>query len=320
MVGSGGRLSAAAPARERSLPPTSSGVRDAQGPHEARKAPAKVTTIQDTPYFTPAQCERLQARARGHHTSAAKWDQMRMAACSFIAAVGAKLGWRGEWRLWRLDRTRNSARDGHRCRRHTAGAGSSRRAGTTAATVYLLPFSAALALDPTVDHQGGPVLAEYVMSTDASSEAGCRPGLAHCVRQDGTTRLADLFVEPRTWLSAWSTSMEAIQDVALHLLHLYGMHAPSLTMDQRSDRAVPLHVTYPPPMSLLAWAACSPTETLGARVTQAQIWIRQQPMAPGTREQHVRVARNDDALPSTMYSAHPDDGGRSVATRYILLS
>lgn len=195
------------------------------------------------------------------------------------------------------------------------------------------------------------------MSTDASSEAGCRPGLAHCVRQvcwlhshshrtyapllyppstvacgcvyataammcvqDGTTRLADLFVEPRTWLSAWSTSMEAIQDVALHLLHLYGMHAPSLTMDQRSDRAVPLHVTYPPPMSLLAWAACSPTETLGARVTQAQIWIRQQPMAPGTREQHVRVARNDDALPSTMYSAHPDDGGRSVATRYILLS
>lgn len=93
MVGSGGRLSAAAPARERSLPPTSSGVRDAQGPHEARKAPAKVTTIQDTPYFTPAQCERLQARARGHHTSAAKWDQMRMAACSFIAAVGAKLGW-----------------------------------------------------------------------------------------------------------------------------------------------------------------------------------------------------------------------------------
>lgn len=55
--------------------------------------PAKVTTITDTPYFTPAQCERLQVRARGHQTSAAKWEQTRMAACSFMAAIGAKLGW-----------------------------------------------------------------------------------------------------------------------------------------------------------------------------------------------------------------------------------
>jgi len=137
---------------------------------------------------------------------------------------------------------------------------------------------------------------------------------------DGTTRLADLFAEPRPWLSAWSTSMDAIQDVALHLLHLYGMHAPSLTAEPRSDRAVPLHVTYPPPMSLLAWVARSPKETLVARITQAQIWIRQQPVALGPHEERVRLARNDDTLPPTMYSAHPDDGGRSIATRYMLLS
>lgn len=137
---------------------------------------------------------------------------------------------------------------------------------------------------------------------------------------DTTTRLADLFAEPRTSLSAWSTSMDAVQDVALHLLQLYGMHAPSLVSDVRSDRAVPLHVTYPPPMSLLAWATQSPKETLLERITQAQIWIRQQPMAPGPHEQRVRLARNDDTLPSTMYSAHPDESGRSVATRYILLS
>lgn len=114
-----------------------------------------------------------------------------------------------------------------------------------------------------------------------------------------------------------------MQDVALHLLDLYAMHAPSLALDRHSERAVPLYVTYPPPMSLLAWLARSSQETLAAHITQAQIWIRQQapaPAAPGTLEHSVRMARNNDTLPSTMYSAHPDDGGRTVATRYRLLS
>ncbi|WFD01696.1 beta-glucosidase [Malassezia obtusa] len=63
----------------------------ASAPTEPKKA-AKVTTVENTPYFTPAQLERLLARARANKMPLPKWEQTKMAACSFIAAVGAKLG------------------------------------------------------------------------------------------------------------------------------------------------------------------------------------------------------------------------------------
>lgn len=62
------------------------------GTSHARPRSAKVATVTDTLYFTPAQWDKLQARTRSTHVSAAKLEQMQMAACSFIAAVGAKLG------------------------------------------------------------------------------------------------------------------------------------------------------------------------------------------------------------------------------------
>ncbi|WFD29099.1 beta-glucosidase [Malassezia sp. CBS 17886] len=65
---------------------------------------AKVITAVDTPYFTPAQVDRLSTRARANKMSAAKWDQVRLGSCSFIAAVGAKLG----WCVWRSSRLTNS--------------------------------------------------------------------------------------------------------------------------------------------------------------------------------------------------------------------
>lgn len=59
---------------------------------EHAKHGVKVQTMIYTPYFTPAQLDTLQARARSNRMPPAKWDQTKMAACSFIAAVGAKLG------------------------------------------------------------------------------------------------------------------------------------------------------------------------------------------------------------------------------------
>ncbi|WFD24138.1 beta-glucosidase [Malassezia equina] len=373
MAGSSAGLPAAAPPQE---PQSTSG--HAQ---EAMKTPAKVTTITDTPYFTPAQCERLQVRARGHQTSAAKWEQTRMAACSFMAAIGAKLGC--------PQRTIGTAQMLY-LRFHlfyppaefsmhevacaciftaTKLNDTQKRVYDVVLASYALRYPDLLTPPPGAasgDWIAHATVPEMDMDMDAIQQEQTRlvslerlllqisrhdadllwrtacdshrtyapllyppPTVAcGCVYataammyvHDKTTRLADLFAEPRTSLSAWSTSMDAVQDVALHLLQLYSMHAPSLVSDVRSDRAVPLHVTYPPPMSLLAWATQSPKETLLMRITQAQIWIRQQPMALGPHEQRVRLARNDDTLPSTMYSAHPDESGRSVATRYILLS
>lgn len=57
------------------------------------KVPAKVTTIVDTPYFTPAQWDRLETQSRGSKITEQKWNQTKMEACSYIAAVGTKLGW-----------------------------------------------------------------------------------------------------------------------------------------------------------------------------------------------------------------------------------
>ncbi|WFC99369.1 beta-glucosidase [Malassezia yamatoensis] len=56
------------------------------------KKSAKIHTVIDTPYFTPAQIEKLMARTRMNKMPAAKWEQIKMAACSYIMAVGSKLG------------------------------------------------------------------------------------------------------------------------------------------------------------------------------------------------------------------------------------
>ena len=61
--------------------------------HALPQLPNKVNTVVDMPYFTPAQIERLSARARANKMPVQKWEQTRLSACAFIAALGAKLGW-----------------------------------------------------------------------------------------------------------------------------------------------------------------------------------------------------------------------------------
>ncbi|WFD43462.1 beta-glucosidase [Malassezia psittaci] len=56
------------------------------------KKPAKIHTVIDTRYFTPAQIEKLMARTRMNKMPAAKWEQTKFAACSYIMAIGSKLG------------------------------------------------------------------------------------------------------------------------------------------------------------------------------------------------------------------------------------
>ena len=69
------------------------GAPGANGADDAAKTAPKVNAVVHVPYLSPAQIERLSARARANKISETRWDQMRLGACAFIAAVAAKMGW-----------------------------------------------------------------------------------------------------------------------------------------------------------------------------------------------------------------------------------
>lgn len=126
---------------------------------------------------------------------------------------------------------------------------------------------------------------------------------------------------PSTWDDAWTIVQEDVDEVALAILELYASQA-SLVDAPHTQRAIPWHVIYPPPLGLLCLCEAG-LKDLGASVTQAQIWTRQQIQTRTTKEpvsqpqQAHRAARAQDTLPSNLYR-RPDDTTRGTATRYLL--
>ena len=117
---------------------------------------------------------------------------------------------------------------------------------------------------------------------------------------------------PYPWheTASWGVALSDVTEVALKLLQLYVQHTPALYMSARSERRVmPPHAVYPPPLGLLTWRAPTASE-MEARLTQAQIYLRQKPL-----DERVPPPRSSDAL---LPPRPTHDGARVIATRYIL--
>ncbi|WFD06972.1 beta-glucosidase [Malassezia vespertilionis] len=135
------------------------------------------------------------------------------------------------------------------------------------------------------------------------------------------------FTQVSGWDDAWQAKPEDVEDVAHHVLDLYVAQLPSMTETQPSGRAVPLHVSYPPPLGLLAWRRMltdNPAQKLDSKLTQIKIRLRQDAQqrnaamaAPVRTSNREDVRGADDALPATMYTPEKP-GTQTAATRYLL--
>lgn len=387
-----------------------------------KRGNAKTATMVDTMYFTPAQWERLQVRTLGNSMSAAKWEQIQMAACSFITAVGAKLGcpqstigtaqllyqrfhlfyrpadfvmhevaltclftstklndtqkrlhevllasyaFRYPDLLGRPPATKDGTNgrqadwiahthvsendmDAHvlhreqvclltlermllQCMCYNFQLRSSRLLKWTAklARLWDMPkqhadLSWRIACDS--HRTNAPWL--YTPLTVAIGSVYACVALMHAAGHSIPT--AQQFEhESSRWELRWSTCMENVDDVAIRLLQLYAQHALTLMSERKSERLVPPHVAYPPPMGLLRWRIFAPQD-LSSCVTQALIYVRQRAQTRaqwpiddrsdllGQRKRFATEARHDDTLASTIFTPTPDDATRIVATRYLL--
>ena len=296
------------------------------------------------------------ARMRGDKISALKWNQMQMAACSFIAAVGAKLGC--------PQRTIGTAQLLYQ-RFHLFHAPTDFSLHEVALTCL---FTSAK-LNDTQKRVHEVVLASYVFRyPELTAIVSLERLLLPCVcynfqlrspqilswtiklarhwrlsKSDAdvawrmacdshrtnvawlytplTVALGCLYAQeamargaPYPWheTASWGVALSDVTDVALKLLELYVQHTPALYMSARSERrVVPPHAVYPPPLGLLAWRGPTASE-MEARLTQAQIYLRQKPLDERAPPPPPRSL--DALLPPK--ATH--DGARIIATRYIL--
>ncbi|WFD14821.1 beta-glucosidase [Malassezia arunalokei] len=342
---------------------------------------AKVATVTDTLYFTPAQWDGCMARMRGDKLSALKWNQMQMAACSFIAAVGAKLGCpqrtmgtaqllyqrfhlfhaptdfslhevaltclftsaklndtqkrvhevvlasyvfrypelistpdRGDW----IAHAHVSDVDQEMLHREQAAIVSLERLllpclcyNFQLRSPQILSWTIKLARHWRLSKSDADVAWRMACDSHRTNVAWLYTPL--------TVALGCLYAQeamapgaPYPWheTASWGVALSDVTEVALKLLQLYVQHTPALYMSARSERrVVPPHAVYPPPLGLLTWRAPTASE-MEARLTQAQIYLRQKPL-----DERVPPPRSSDAL---LPPRPTHDGARVIATRYIL--
>ena len=344
---------------------------------------AQVATVTDTLYFTPSQWDGCMARMRGDKISALKWNQMQMAACSFIAAVGAKLGCpqrtigtaqllyqrfhlfhaptdfslhevaltclftsaklhdtqkrvhevvlasyvfrypelistpdRGDW----IAHAHVSDVDQEMLHREQTAIVSLERL-LLPCVCYNFQLRSPQILSWTIK------LARYWRLSKSDADVAWRMAcdshrtnvawlytpltvaLGCLYAQEAMARGASY---PWHETASWGVALSDVTDVALKLLELYVQHTPALYMSARSERrVVPPHAVYPPPLGLLAWRAPTASE-MEARLTQAQIYLRQKPLDERAPPPPPRSL--DALLPPK--ATH--DGARIIATRYIL--